>query len=152
MKEKMIIPLIVVASLLILASPAFAGNLVCTFGQTTTPLAYNYGNSPVAKTLVAPNILAYTTDCEGISCDLVFESFGFENITVDFNKLKPSKVESHSGHIITCADSRQIEGTQTLKREAKRIQNQTKRGLAQAEKDANTIVRKLRRGLGSLLD
>lgn len=159
MTNKLMTSFTLFTALLIFSSPAFAGKLLCEYGQTITSLPYHYGNTPTFKTLVAPNILAYTQDCEGISCNIIFESFGYKNVVVEFNKARRLKFESLEGLLITCADARTDKIKSTAKRESKRLEDQAKREskriedqTKRASKKAKKAARKVKKGLKGLFD
>lgn len=122
---------------------AFAGDLVCEYEGVRTTVPYVYADELVTeKVEVAPGVFAYTLECDGGVCDLIFEVWGQEEDTVfdEFNKIQKVEVPVPvaGGGTVVCEDTEVAK----VKREVVRVQDQVDRAVKKAAKDVEKTAKK----------
>jgi len=140
---------IVIIFLITLSSiKLFAGEVVCVYEGVETRLSYHY-TGEVEPMLVAPDVLAYTEDCDSITCNLVFESFGQEDAIYNFNKAETIRHRnSEDSGVVECQDSR----ARSIESDVDEILDSTERAIGKAEDDVRDLGRSIDRGVRSLFD
>ncbi len=141
---------------------AFCDYMSCVYRQDdediTTRVKYNYEGYTPQPVQVAPNVSAYTYDCDSISCMVVFESFSAEDEEFEFNKLRSLKYSK--GDInIACRDEKR----EAVKQDGKDLLDSAGRAIDEAKDDVDKTLRsvrektreprrKIKRGVKSLFD
>jgi len=126
---------------------AFAGNLICEFDGTETKVEYTYGDNDPVIVEVAPNVFAYTGNCDSMSCDLYFMSLTAGVKEYGFSKAETIRHEV-DGEDVRCQDT----GIGAVQEDVRDSLDSVEDAIDKAIDDTEDTVREIGRTIKNIFD